>query len=294
MEVGHVIPEAIRDLLEKRGTFQEWLAKLDELGSEFRPEVADKVRGDYATRLADVEAELGGHRAELETALAERLGAVEKVALEHDARSAELEETQLRHVVGEFDDDEWETRRAGHQGLIDELETELTEQRAAVESLQVVLGELAGSAAALAARVVAADTQPEVPEPEEPEPVEVEAEDAWMTRPFDEVDDDLPGADEAATVLELDEEVLEIEEEVEADEGLEEAAAETVEDVGDEVRNEPAPDDAAPAEFMDELEFLESLSLDDADNFDAVSAMLDEDEGDSGSDEESRRETGDL
>ena len=38
-----------------------------------------------------------------------------------------------------------------------------------------------------------------------------------------------------------------------------------------------------PAEFMDELEFLESLSLDDAENFDAVSAMLDEEEGDAGS-----------
>ena len=34
------------------------------------------------------------------------------------------------------------------------------------------------------------------------------------------------------------------------------------------------------AEFMDELEFLESLSLDDTDSFDAVSAMLDEEEED--------------
>ena len=45
-------------------------------------------------------------------------------------------------------------------------------------------------------------------------------------------------------------------------------------------------------EFMDELEFLESLSLDDADSFDAVSAMLDEDE-DSEGDGESRDKTED-
>ena len=112
MDVGHVIPEAIRELLEQRGTYQGWLTRLDELGNEFRPEVAEKVRGDYAGRLATVETELEGHRTELETALANRAAAVDEVAGEHDARSAELEETQLRHVVGEFDDEEWERRRA--------------------------------------------------------------------------------------------------------------------------------------------------------------------------------------
>ena len=57
---------------------------------------------------------------------------------------------------------------------------------------------------------------------------------------------------------------------------------------------EPVLDEADSGDFMDELEFLESLSLDDADNFDAVSAMLDEDEGESGADAGSKRETGDL
>ena len=124
MDVGHVIPEAIRELLEQRGTYQGWLTRLDELGNEFRPEVAEKVRGDYASRLATVETELAGHRTELETALSDRTVSVEKVAGEHDARSAELEETQLRHVVGEFDDEEWGRRRAEHQVGIDELEAE--------------------------------------------------------------------------------------------------------------------------------------------------------------------------
>ncbi|NNK47605.1 MAG: hypothetical protein HKP01_01890, partial [Gemmatimonadetes bacterium] len=69
--------------------------------------------------------------------------------------------------------------------------------------------------------------------------------------------------------------------------------------VGDETSEdldvvEPAPEAAASDEFMDELEFLESLSLDDAENFDAVSAMLDEEDAESGTEEDSKRKSEDL
>jgi len=298
MDVGHVIPEAIRELLEKRGTFQAWLNRLDELGSEFRPEVADKVRSDYASRLGEVETELAGHRAELESALAGRTAAVEKVAAEHDARSAELEEIQLRHAVGEFDDAEWESRRAEHQVMIDELEADLTAQRSAVASLQTVLRELTGQGAAIASSdeieadealldeaVVAADIRSAGPVVGD-----VDDEAAWMTQPFDDTPDEAPEVDELEEAQEeVAEEVMAVvEEEVEVGEAVEAAAEEA------EVASKPMLDEDEPAEFMDELEFLESLSLDDADNFDAVSAMLDEDEGDAGADEKSKRETGDL
>jgi len=310
MDVGHVIPEAIRELLEQRGTYQGWLTRLDELGDEFRPEVAEKVRGDYAGRLATVETALEGHRTELETALADRTAAVEKVAGEHDARSAELEETQLRHVVGEFDDDEWERRRAEHQVGIDELEAELTTQRSAVESLQTVLNELTGAAAVVAASEQV-DLEPPVPaeltvvedewlEAEEVAEATDDAEDtAWMTQPFEEVveepveaEADLEAEAEAEPPVEVESEADE-DDESEVDEVVElevEALEAEVEEVAE---AEPVLVEAEPDEFMDELEFLESLSLDDADNFDAVSAMLDEDE-DSGADGESRSKTEDL
>jgi hypothetical protein len=314
MDGEHVIPEAIRALLEKRSTFQEWLGRLDELGDEFRPEVTQKVRSDYAARLADVEGELEGHRAELEAALTDRAAAVDKVAREHDARSAELEETQLRHVVGEFDDDEWEARRGEHQVELDRLEADLTEQRSAVESLQTVLGELTGGVAGgrRALHVEPAATMPDdlpiggdvSPEPgtaveeeaEEVETLESVEPPSWMTQPFADraVEAEEHRAIEVASeLLELESEVdesaaveedLELEVEPEAAE-TPEAEATGVSSAGDE---EPVEVEE-PGEFMDELEFLESLSLDDADSFDAVSAMLDEDEAEDGSDEGSGR-----
>jgi len=308
MDGGQVIPDAIRELLEKRATYQDWLSRLDELGGEFRPEVATKVRTDYAGRLAAVEGELEGHRAELESALADRTATVEELASQHDARSAELEETQLRHVVGEFDDAEWDRRRVEHQSGIDEIEVRLNEQRAAVGSLQKVLSELTGAAAAGAGAVAEfVDAEPPIPvelaesveawtgaeadESVEPDTAAedesgtrsadgtVEDEAPWMTQPFDEENVVEPAVEEFAV-----DDVVETPE----SEAVQQVEAEAVEPA--EEMAEPAEPDE-PAEFMDELEFLESLSLDDTESFDAVSAMLDEEEGGSETDGETGRKT---
>lgn len=307
MDAGHVIPEAIQALLEKRTTFQDWLSRLDELGSDFRPEVAEKVRSDYEGRLTEVEGELGGHRAELESALAERSETADRIAARHDARCSELEETELRHAVGEFAEEEWERRRSEHQSEIDDLEADLTAQRSAVESLQAVLGELTG-AAAVAASV---ELEPQVVEelavavdeaPETVEVVEAEEESAWMSQPFE---DGEPGTEQEEAVEDIaraelvEADIVETEyadaefveaRVVDADTEL----AEEADVAEEESESEPILDEAEPAEFTDELEFLESLSLDDADNFDAVSALLDEDDGESRADEGSERKTEDL
>ena len=64
-------------------------------------------------------------------------------------------------MVGEFDDAEWERRRSEHQVQIDELEAELTAQRSAVDSLQTVLSELTGEAAAASvSAAIEADARP--------------------------------------------------------------------------------------------------------------------------------------
>lgn len=237
MEGEHVIPDEIRQLLERRSTFQEWLHRLDELGADFRPTVADKVRADYATRLSGVEGELQGHREALESTLGKRRAAASDVEAKHDARSAELEESRLRHTVGEFDDAAWEKQRGEHQAVLDKLDAELSEHRAAVDMLEVVLGEL-NAPPRKSPSPVAAEEEPAPAAEEEPAPVAEE---------------------EPAPVTEASAEETAMEEGAPSEDADPEA--------------EPARD---PSEFADELEFLESLSLDDASNFDAVSAMLDE------------------
>lgn len=280
-----VIPEEIRSLLAQRHTYQEWLRRLDDVGSEFRPEVTGRVRDDYRDRLGHVESDLAGHRAVLESSLVERRESLDILLTQHDQRTAELEECELRHRVGEYDDGEWGRRRDEHQGVLDGLEGSLGQERQAVSELESVLSELSGeSTARPAGAAAAAVVRPQagrgrgqaLPEPsDEPGLEPSEPEDAPPDEPLapDEGQDEqvlgvavATGDPEPGRRLYADQEV----EPSPAASSVGEGAApksgggsEVVEVVEE-------------ADFMDELEFLESLSLDDAESFDAVSAMLDE------------------
>jgi len=250
-----VIPEAIRSLLEQRAQYMEWLAKLDDLGGQYRPEVARRVRGDYQERLTGVEDELHGHQAELESSLAERQSRLGELEQRHDACAAELEEIELRHQVGEFDDSEWDDRKSEREqdlrGIVEELEVE----RDAVEELGSVLVQVTAPSEAAATRHVepGAWMEPaaDVISARSPQPAGLEAAD-------EPIGDDLAEIEEEPAVV-IDEETT--------SEGEEDGDA-----------------------FLDELEFLESLSLDDPESFDAVSKML-EDEGD-GSDRDTEADRG--
>ena len=97
-----VIPKEIVRLLDRRATLGGWLAKLNELRGTVRPEVYEKVRGDYEERLRAQETELAAHRSDMEAALAERRARVLQLEADRDERAAELEEAELRFAVGEL------------------------------------------------------------------------------------------------------------------------------------------------------------------------------------------------
>jgi hypothetical protein len=242
-----VIPEAIRSLLEQRAQYMEWLARLDDVGGQYRPEVAQRVRADYRERLVGVEDELHGHQAELESSLADRQARFSELEQRYNLCAAELEEVELRHQVGEFDDGEWERRKSKHESELKGVVEELDQERDAVAELGSVLVQVTAPSEAAATRHVEPGAWVE-PAAEVVKAADVEAEVA-----FD--------------VGELETEALEESEQTET--LLEEEPGEA----------------AGGDDFLDELEFLESLSLDDPESFDAVSKML-EDEGEEPADDE--------
>lgn len=155
-----VIPKEITELLEHRATLGTWLAKLEELSGTVRPEVYDRVRGDYEARLRSQETELTAHRSEMETALEERKTRVTVLESDRDERAAELEEAQLRFAVGEFKEAEFQKHKSAHEDRLTTLNDELKSDQDALAKLEEVVGVLsslragssgsaAGSAAAM-------------------------------------------------------------------------------------------------------------------------------------------------
>jgi hypothetical protein len=217
-----VIPKEIVRLLDRRATLGGWLAKLNELRGTVRPEVYEKVRGDYEERLRAQETELAAHRSDMEAALAERRARVLQLEAARDERAAELEEAELRFAVGEFKEGEYEKRKEQHDRTLAQLDAELEADRAALAKLDEVVGVLSR----LGEETPGAETGPPAP-------------------------DALPPVAEPPAPVDQEPEAVE-------------------------EPPEKAPAVAGDADYLDDLEFLESLSLDDATGFDAMSTLLDE------------------
>jgi hypothetical protein len=290
-----VIPDAIRTLLERRAQYMEWLAKLDDLGGKYRPEVAKRVRADYRDRLTGVEDELHGHREELETSLSQRQGQLAGFEQRHNVCAAELEEAELRHQVGEFDEGEWENRKEAHELEIAEVTSALNVEREAVAELGAVLLQVTAPSEAAATRRVEPGAWSEPGGVPSRRPV-AETFPASGKEPVgeavvEELVEELVEEESSTDVLEAAEEVLgdlgAVIEETADPEAAEEVVEQIVEETTEPeelITEEKGSGDGD--EFLDELEFLESLSLDDPESFDAVSRMLEEEgetppEGDS-------------
>ena len=293
---GSVVPAEVSGLLDETRTIQGWLDRLEKHEGDASPEVFDRVRSDYASRLQAVSEKLARHRSDLASRLESRRDELETLEADRRQQAAQLEEAGLRHAVGEFSDAEWEERRTELEGAVGELDELLEMEQGAVDELAAIVAAIDGDADAgpwagsagvgTAAATVDADAAVSegglTLEDDEDEAAEADAaadpdvsvaaeSDLAVGEPTDlEVEDDEDAGAEGDG-----------EEMVAEDEADDAPAAEA--DVEITVEAEGADATAAGAEeggeYLDELEFLESLSLDESERFDAVSAMLDEEDG---------------
>jgi hypothetical protein len=148
----------IEALLEQRTQYEEWLAKLDSSGDKAPPAVRQRVRGDYEARLQAVMEQLRGRGA----AIAEELERhhASQAELDRQRRTAEeaMAESEVRHAVGEYTEDEW--RRISDQSRreIEQLRTQLRSVGAEITRLTEVQA------------LIAAPTPRSAPSPSQPAP----------------------------------------------------------------------------------------------------------------------------
>lgn len=145
---GGAVSAEMRSLLERRSTLQDWLTNLANLGSRYRPAVTERVREDYQARLGEVAAELEGHRGAVESSLEGRRVVKAELDGRFDSKSAEIEESELRFQIGEFDESTWVSRRDEHASKLESIQAELDVAAAAVLEMETVLAELDGMSGA--------------------------------------------------------------------------------------------------------------------------------------------------
>lgn len=242
-----VVPAEVSDLIEESQTVQSWIERLAEHSSDVRADVFERVLTDYQNRLGKVTGALAKYRSDLVSGLDGRQAQVASLQADRDSHAADLEEARLRHAVGEYSEGTWDDRRESIEASLHEIDELLDAEQGAVAELTAIIDSIEKGHAPPASGSPPAETA-EMP---------------------------------SDTTVEL----AEAEESFEPEKAVEEDG-ETGEDVIESVTEaSPVPpadrvdgDPGAAGDYMDELEFLESLSLDESEKFDAMSAMLDDEE----------------
>ena len=139
----------IEALLEQRTQYEAWLAKLDNSGDKAPPAVRERIRGDYEARLQSVMEQLRGRGSAISEEL-ERHHA-SQAELDRQRRAAEeaLAESEVRHSVGEYTEDEW-------RQVSDQSRREIEQLRAQLRSIGAEITRLTQVQALIAAPRTAA------------------------------------------------------------------------------------------------------------------------------------------
>lgn len=155
----------IEALLHERARFQQWLAKLDSAAGSAPPAVRAKVRADYQSRLQAVIEELKSHAETIRSALDRHRESQGELEGRRTEAEESLAEAEVRHVVGEYADNDWERLRDQTTHKIESLKAELEKIGKEIDRLVEVQ------------EFIAEPAHPELapePEPElEPEPVPI-------------------------------------------------------------------------------------------------------------------------
>ena len=141
----------IEALLEQRTQYEEWLAKLDNSGDKAPPAVRQRIRGDYEARLQGVMEQLRGRG----SAVAEELERhhASQAELDRQRRAAEeaLAESEVRHSVGEYTEDEWKRVSDQSRREIEQLRAQLRSIGAEITRLTQVQALITSPRAGMAA-----------------------------------------------------------------------------------------------------------------------------------------------
>ncbi len=112
--------EAVGELIGERSKYEGWIAALASK-TDVPSHVLEKVRLDYVGRLRTVLQAFSVHTPALEAALAEHQARDAALAAQEKASRDEHAEGELRHMVGEYDGDQWDQVRVGHEALLSRL-----------------------------------------------------------------------------------------------------------------------------------------------------------------------------
>ena len=137
----------IQQLLEEKRQIEQWLQRLDMAADQTPGQVRDKVQSDYRKRHDAIIEELQSFKGELSLAL-ERQREARDGLTEREAQASErLAEAELRHTVGEFDEERWSQLRTEIMESLVKVREELKAAEDEISGIEEVMVSVDGAEA---------------------------------------------------------------------------------------------------------------------------------------------------
>ena len=278
------LAEKVEGLRAEAEQLEAWLSRVDDAGAENdAPErVIERVRADYEQRLQAAEEALLGERGSIQEAFNDAVARRDRARELFEEARAALAEAQIRHAVGELDQEGWDQARQQQEMAIDAHGTDLEVAEGEADELGALLAKVDLTARKVAGREGGGATEladaPDPdrddwleehagdPAPDEDDPVGAQSDhSADDGHHVDEEEPDDPVFDEPApgeAEAGFDAEQSYEEDSPAAEGALDSSAERVVEDGGAEAgdEGEGAGEEEQGAE-TDHLSFLESLSF---------------------------------
>jgi outer membrane biosynthesis protein TonB len=132
--------ESIEELQRLTEVFNKRIRLLDEKKAATKPEIFQKVRGEYEAKLLELQVLLeekgAGMQEALDSALAEQAGLL---AREKEIRT-EMEELELRAAIGEVEDADYAQKSEAHNSENEAIVTKLQELTEKIDNYQALIG----------------------------------------------------------------------------------------------------------------------------------------------------------
>jgi hypothetical protein len=130
----------VDQLLKDREKYEAWLARLEAQKAEASSRAYERVRNDYRQRLEDVLRRLKGHSESIRAKLADLGQQTATLEKERAGRAEELDEARLRHLVGEYgDDQDWHELEQRLLTALQETEAQIDEVQGEVRQLEDIM-----------------------------------------------------------------------------------------------------------------------------------------------------------
>jgi hypothetical protein len=127
----------IQRLLDEKRRIEQWLERLDIAADKTSKSVRLRVATDYRERLDGVVRELQGFRNELAATLADQVNRRDKLRRDEAEATERLSEAELRHAVGEYSEAKWSEFKT-------EILESLVQVREHLKALETEIGTLEG------------------------------------------------------------------------------------------------------------------------------------------------------